>query len=59
LLPVGAGAEVGGEPTTAADAGASAGAGPAVGVGRWSCGGTPSGTSEEHYRMELPQPSSS
>jgi hypothetical protein len=50
VLPTGAGIEVGGEPTAAADAGASA----AVGVGRWSCGGTPSGTSEEHYRMELP-----
>jgi hypothetical protein len=57
VLPTGAGAEVGREPTTAADAGAGAAA--AVGVGRWSCGGTPSATLDEHYRMELPQPSSS
>jgi hypothetical protein len=47
--PAGAAAKVGGEPTTAADAGA----GVAVEVGRWSRGGTPSGISEEHYRMEL------
>jgi hypothetical protein len=47
----------GGQPTAAADA--TAGAGAAVEVGRWSRGGTPSGTSEEHYRMEQPQPSSS
>jgi hypothetical protein len=46
-----------GEPTAAADAGV--GAAVAIGVGRWSRGGTPSGTSEEHYWMELPQPSSS
>jgi hypothetical protein len=38
VLPVVAGAEVGGVPTAAA-----------VEVGRWSRGGTPSGTSEEHY----------
>jgi hypothetical protein len=57
MLPAGASAEVGREPTIAADAGAGAVA--VVGVGRWSHGGTPSGTSEEHYRMELPQPSSS
>jgi hypothetical protein len=57
VLPAGAGAEVGGEPTAAvyADAGATA----AVEVGRWNRGGTPSGTSEEHYQMEQPQPSSS
>jgi hypothetical protein len=41
----------------AADVGA--GATVAVGVGKWSRGGTPSGTSEEHYQMELLQPSSS
>jgi hypothetical protein len=57
VLPAGAGAEVGGEPTATADAGAGAAA--AVRVGRCSRGGTPSGTSEEHYRMELPQPSTS
>jgi hypothetical protein len=55
VLPTGAGAEVGGEPTAAADAETGA----VVEVGRWSCGGTPSGTSEEHYQMEQPQPSSS
>jgi hypothetical protein len=54
---IGASAKVGGEPTTAADAGA--GATMADGVGRWSRGGTPFGTSKEHYRMEFPQPSSS
>jgi hypothetical protein len=57
VLPAGAGAEVDGEPTTVADIGASAAA--AVRVGRWSRGGTLFGASEEHYRMELPQPSSS
>jgi hypothetical protein len=41
VLPTGAGTEVGGEPTAAAN------------------GGTPSGTLEEHYRMEQPHPSSS
>jgi hypothetical protein len=50
VLPAGAGAEVGGEPTTATDADASASVG--VEVDRWSRGGTPSGTLEEHYRME-------
>jgi hypothetical protein len=50
VLPAGADAEVGGEPTAA-----SAG----VEVDRWGHGGTPSGTSEEHYWMERPQPSSS
>jgi hypothetical protein len=48
VLPAGAGAEVGGEPTATADVGASAG----VKVGRWSHGGTTSGISEEHYQME-------
>jgi hypothetical protein len=28
-------------------------------AGEWGSGGTPSGTSEEHYRMELSHPSSS
>jgi hypothetical protein len=46
----GADAEVGGEPTAA---------GAGVEVDRWGRGGTPSGTSEEHYWMERPQPSSS
>jgi hypothetical protein len=55
VLLAGASALVDGEPTAADDAGASA----TVGVGRWSRGGTPSDTSEEHYQMELPQPSSS
>jgi hypothetical protein len=45
VLPAGAGAEVGGEPTTAADADAGGG----VEADRWGRGGTPSGTSEEHY----------
>jgi hypothetical protein len=40
-LPAGNGTEVGGKPTTAADADAGA----AVEVDRWSRGGTPSGTS--------------
>jgi hypothetical protein len=52
VLPAGAGAEVGGEPTAAANA--DAGAGAAIEVGRWSRGGTPSGTSEEHCQMEQP-----
>jgi hypothetical protein len=55
VLSTGAGAEVGGEPTAAADADAGAG----IEVDRWGHGGTPSGTSEEHYWMERPQPSSS
>jgi hypothetical protein len=55
MLPAGVGAEVGGEPTAAADADAGAG----VEVDRWGRGGTPSGTLEEHYWMERPQPSSS
>jgi hypothetical protein len=57
VLPTGAGTEVGGEPTAATDI--DAGAGAADEVDRWSRGGTPSGTSGEHYRMEQPQPSSS
>jgi hypothetical protein len=58
VLPTDVGAEVAGEPTAAA---ADAGAGDAAtdDVGRWSHWGTPSGTSAEHYRMKLPQPSSS
>jgi hypothetical protein len=57
VLPAGASAEVGREPTTAVDT--CAGAAAATGVGRWSRGGTPFDTLEEYYRMELPQPSSS
>jgi hypothetical protein len=45
VLPAGVGAEVGGEPTAAVDADAGAGGE----VDRWGHGGTPSGTSEEHY----------
>jgi hypothetical protein len=56
VLPAGAGVEVGGEPTAAADAGAGAGA-DAVAVageaGKWGHDGTPSGTSGEHYQTEL------
>jgi hypothetical protein len=52
---VGAGAEVGGEPTATMNADAGAGAR----VDGWGNGGTPSGTSEEHYWMEQSQPSSS
>jgi hypothetical protein len=48
VLPAGADAEVGGEPTTAADTAADAG----VEVDRWGRGGTPSGTLEEYYWME-------
>jgi hypothetical protein len=54
VLPISVGAEVGGVPTTIAD-----GVGAAVEVDRRSHGGTTSVTSEEHYRMEQPQPSSS
>jgi hypothetical protein len=57
VLPTCAGAEVGGEPTATVVIGA--GAATTVGVDRWSCGGAPSDTSEQHYRMEQPQPSSS
>jgi hypothetical protein len=55
VLPAGADAEVDGDPTAAADADAGARAR----VDRWGRGGTPSSTSEEHYWMEQPQPSSS
>jgi hypothetical protein len=57
VLPIGAGAGVGGEPTTAMDA--DDGAGAVVEVDRWGHDGTPSGNSEEHYRMKQSQPSSS
>jgi hypothetical protein len=57
VLLAGADAEVGGEPTAAADA--DVGVAAAIEVGRWSRGGTSSGTSEECYWMEQPQPSSS
>jgi hypothetical protein len=51
VLPAKACADLGGKPTAVADAGE---------VGRWGDdGGTPFGTLEEHYRMELTQPSSS
>jgi hypothetical protein len=42
---------VGEEPTTTTDAGADVAT--AIGVSWWNCGGTPSDTSEEHFRMEL------
>jgi hypothetical protein len=54
VLPAGAGAKVGGEPTATTDADVGAG----VEVGRWSHGGTLSGTLEERNYMEQPQPSS-
>jgi hypothetical protein len=57
ITGAGAGTKGGGEPTTIADA--NAGAVATVEVGRWGHSGTPSGTSEEHYRMEQTQPSSS
>jgi hypothetical protein len=57
VLPASVGAEVDEEPTVAADA--SVDVAVAGEVGRWSRGGTLSGTLEEHYRTELPQPSSS
>jgi hypothetical protein len=57
VLPAGVGTELGGEPTAAADAGVDATV--AGEVGRWSHGGTPSGNSREHFRIELQQPSSS
>jgi hypothetical protein len=47
VLPTGVGTKVGGEPTIAADAGVDAAT--AGEVGRWSCGGTPFGTSGEHF----------
>jgi hypothetical protein len=55
VLPASASAKVGGEPTAAADIGVAA----TDEAGRWSRDGTPSGTLEEHYQTELPQPSSS
>jgi hypothetical protein len=55
MPPADAGAEVGGKPTVAADAGATA----ADEVGMWDRGGTPFGTWEEHCRIELLRPSSS
>jgi hypothetical protein len=58
VLPVGAGTEVGWEPTTAVDAGASAGA-TVDEAGKWGHDGTPSSISGEHYRTELQHPSSS
>jgi hypothetical protein len=57
VLPIGAGAEVGVEPIVASDVGVDVAV--SGDVGRWSCGATSSGTSEEHYRAELPQSSSS
>jgi hypothetical protein len=56
VLPTGAGAEVGGEPTATTNTGADAATGE---VGKWGHDGTPSGTSVEHYRTKLPQSSSS
>jgi hypothetical protein len=53
VLPAGAGAEVGAEPVAATDTAT------ASEVGRQSCDGTPFGTFREHFRMELPHPSSS
>jgi hypothetical protein len=53
---LGAGTEVGGEPTAATDA--DAGAGVAIEGGRWSRGCTPSGISEEHYWIKQSRPSS-
>jgi hypothetical protein len=50
VLPAGAITEVGRKPTAAAATGAAA----ADVAGRWGHDGTPSGTFEEHYRMELP-----
>jgi hypothetical protein len=57
VLSAGVGTEVGGESIAAADVGVDAAA--AGEVGRWSHGGTPSGTLGEHFRTELPHPSSS
>jgi hypothetical protein len=54
VLPTGAGAKVGGEPSAAADTGADVAA--IDEAGRWSRDGTLSSTLEEHYRTELPQP---
>jgi hypothetical protein len=52
VLPTGAGAVVGEEPTAAADAGVDVAV--AGEVGRWSHHGTPFGTSGEHFWTELP-----
>jgi hypothetical protein len=58
VLPTGAGAKVGGKPTTTANTCADAATD--VGeAGRWGHDDTPFGTSSEHYRMELLHPSSS
>jgi hypothetical protein len=54
LLPIGAGAEVGREPTAAVDAGADVVA-DAGEVGKWGRDGTPSSASGEHYRTEMPR----
>jgi hypothetical protein len=54
VLPAGTDAEVGRKPTAVVDASADAGE-----AGKWGEVGTPFGTSEEYYRMELPQPFSS
>jgi hypothetical protein len=66
VLPAGVGAEVGGKSTVAAGAGAGVDADAATDaaadageVGRWGHDDTPSGTSWEHYQMELSQPFSS
>jgi hypothetical protein len=48
VLPAGAGIEVGREATAAAYTDVVV----AVKVDRWSHGGTPSGTSVDHYQME-------
>jgi hypothetical protein len=47
MLPAGLGTKVGGKPTASADASVDATA--AGEAGRWSHGGTPSGTSGEHF----------
>jgi hypothetical protein len=57
VLLADAGVVVGEEPTAATDAGADVAT--AIGVSWWNRGGTLSDTSEEHFRTELPQPSSS
>jgi hypothetical protein len=52
VLLAGASAEVGGEPTAATDVDVDAAM--TGGVDRWSHGGTPFSTSEEHFQTELP-----
>jgi hypothetical protein len=52
VLPVGVGAEVGGEPTASANASVDIAA--ADKVGRWSHDGISFGTSGELFRTELP-----